>query len=165
MVKSVSADGGLATLAEEYFDNIETDGDNSFAGSFGILTAVNANYNQKGQLVTDVVQMKGSDLQELLSSDDGREKAMESRRRWSEFLDSATGYSPKQRGDKAKESGKKTSKAKSAMSQARHFMKMSDVDSEKAEKAEALITEIQECLDRGDVTRAASRGEILGKLF
>ncbi|PXY77208.1 MAG: hypothetical protein CXX81_12750, partial [Methanobacteriota archaeon] len=68
-------------------------------------------------------------------------------------------------GDKAKEATKKASKAKSAVSQARHFMKLSDVSDEKSALAEELITEIQACLDRGDFTRAASRGEKLGKLF
>ncbi len=165
MAKSVSEDGGLGALADKYFDNVEAASDDGFEGRFGILLKVAAHYNAKGQLVTDVEQMKGSDLEEFLSDDGGREKAMDSRRRWSEFLDSATGYSPKQRGDKAKEATKKASKAKSAVSQARHFMKLSDVSDEKSSLAEELITEIQECLGRGDFPRAASRGEKLGKLF
>lgn len=165
IVKDVVADGGLGALASNYFDNVQASGDDGFEGSFGILIKVAAHYNDKGKLVTDVEQMKGSDLQELLEADGGREKAMDSRRRWSEFLDSATGYSPKQRGDKAKESAKKASKAKSAITQAQHFMKMSDVSDEKSALAEELITEIQECIGRGDFTRAASRGEKLGKMF
>ncbi len=165
MAKSVLGDGGLEALAGKYFDDVETSSDDGFEGRFGILLKVAAHYNAKGQLVTDVEQMKGGDLEEFLSADGGREKAMDSRRRWSEFLDSATGYSPKQRGDKAKESAKKASKAKSSVSQARHFMKLSDVSEEKSALAEELITEIQACLDRGDFTRAASRGEKLGKMF
>ena len=165
IAKDVLGDGGLGALGGKYFDDVQASDDDGFEGNFGILIKVNAHYNAKGQLVTDVEQMKGSDLEEFLSSDGGREKAMDSRRRWSEFLDSATGYSPKQRGDKAKESAKKASKAKSAVSQARHFMKLSDVSEEKSALAEELITEIQECIDRGDFTRAASRGEKLGKMF
>ncbi|MBT4059846.1 MAG: DUF5611 family protein [Euryarchaeota archaeon] len=165
VVKSVGAEGGLTALGKQYFESVEASGDDSFSGHFGILVKVHAHYDEKGKLSTDVEQMKGSDLEEFLSSDGGREQAMESRRRWSGFLDAATGYSAKQRGDKAKEATKKASKAKSAISQARHFMKMSDVDSEIASQAEELITEIEECLNRGDVTRAASRGEKLGKIF
>jgi hypothetical protein len=44
-------------------------------------------------------------------------------------------------------------------------MTMTNVDEETAAEAEALITEIEEALERGDNTRAASRGVKLGKLF
>lgn len=165
VVKSVQADGGLSALAKKFFEGVSENEDGSIDGHFAILSKVTAHYNEKGKLVTDVEQMKGDALSEFLSADDGREQAMESRRRWSGFLDAATGYTAKQRGDKAKEGAKKISKAKSAISSARHFMKMSDVGAEKTEQAEALITEIEECLERGDATRAASRGEKLGKLF
>lgn len=165
MVKSVSADGGLAKLAGQYFDDVSESGENSFEATFGILSNISAHYDEKGKLSVDVVQMKGSDLEEYLSADGGREQALESRRRWSGFLDEATGYNPKQRGDKAKESTKKASKAKSAIRQTRHLMTMTNVDEETAAEAEALITEIEEALERGDNTRAASRGEKLGKLF
>jgi hypothetical protein len=51
------------------------------------------------------------------------------------------------------------------MSQARHFMKMSEVEESLAQQAEGLIAEIEEALENGDNSRAASRGEKLGKLF
>ncbi len=73
----------------------------------------------------DVVQLKGTDLEAFLSADGGREQAMESRRRWSMFLDEATGYTAKQRGDKAKEDAKKFSKAKSAIKMIRKSIEMS----------------------------------------
>ncbi len=165
VVKSVESDGGLAALAATFFDDVEDCGDGSFIGRFAILSMVTAQYTDKGKLATDVEQMKGDELSDFLAADGGREEALESRRRWSGFLDAATGYTAKQRGDKAKESAKKASKAKSAISSARHFMKMTEVEPELSEQAEALIAEIEECLDRGDVTRAASRGEKLGKLF
>jgi len=165
LVKQVTADGGLTALANDYFENVESPGDGSFEASFGILSKVTGQYNEKGKLVVDVKQMKGSELSDYLSEDGGREKAMESRQRWSGFLDQATGYSAKQRGDKAKESAKKVSKAKSAISQARHFMEMADVDETLEKQAEELIAEIEEALQKGDNSRAASRGEKLGKLF
>ena len=163
LVKSITSDGGLASVAGKHFDDVMSSGENSFEGSFGIMTKVIGNYNDKGKLDVDVTQLKGSDLEEFLSSDGGRETAMESRRRWSAFLDEATGYSAKQRGDKAKEAAKKISKAKSAITQARHFMSMTDVSDEKKEVAEELIAEIEAALEAGDATRAASRGEKLGK--
>ena len=165
LVKQVAADGGLNALASNYFDNVESSEDDSFEGSFGILSKVSGQYNEKGKLVVDVEQLKGPELSDFLDEEDGREKAMESRQRWSGFLDQATGYTAKQRGDKAKESAKKASKAKSAISQAKHFMEMADVDDELANKAAELITEIEEALQNGDNSRAASRGEKLGKLF
>ena len=165
LVKQIMEDGGLTALAGNYFDNVKDEGDDSFVGSFGILISVSGKYNEKGKLVVDVEQMKGEDLSNFLSGEGGREKAMESRQRWSGFLDVATGYSAKQRGDKAKEGAKKASKAKSAISQGRHLMKMADFDKEVVEKAEEIISEIEDALESGDFTRAASRGEKLGKLL
>ena len=92
--------------------------------------------------------------------------AQDSRKRWTQFLDEVTGYNSKQRGDKAKEWAKKSSKAKSAISQAQHFMKVSSkVSDDVKEKADSLIIEINTCLENNDFTRAASRGEKLNKLF
>ena len=92
--------------------------------------------------------------------------AMEDRKRWTTFLDKATGYNSKQRGDKAKEWAKKAAKAKSAVSSARHFMEMSDnVPADKAEKAELLIKEIESLLEENENTKAKGRAEKLNKLF
>jgi hypothetical protein len=44
-------------------------------------------------------------------------------------------------------------------------MEMSDVEESLAQQAEELITEIEEALEKGDNSRAAGRGEKLGKLF
>ena len=61
---------------------------------------------------------------------------------------------------------KKASKAKSAVSAARHFMKMSqNVSEDKKSQAEELIAEIESALEEGENTRAAGRGEKLDKLF
>ena len=90
--------------------------------------------------------------------------AMDARRRWTTFLDDATGYDSKQRGNKAKEWAKKASKAKSAISGARHFMRMSENLSDKVrEQAESMIEEIEAALEQGDNTRAAGRAEKLSK--
>ena len=91
---------------------------------------------------------------------------MDARRRWTTFLDDATGYNSKQRGDKAKEWAKKATKAKSAVSSARHFMSMSDsLSPEKIEEAEGLISEIEAAIESNENTKAAGRAEKLKKLF
>ena len=103
LIKSMGGNAGLAKLATSYFENINVDADGVFTGSYGLLVSVTGSYDDAGKLAVDVVQLKGGDLANLLDSDDGREMAMESRKRWSGFLDEATGYNAKQRGDKAKD--------------------------------------------------------------
>jgi hypothetical protein len=166
LIKSMSGNAGLAKLATEYFDDVEVDSDGVFVASFAILKSVTAHYTEDDKLQVDVEQMSGDQLTDFLSADGGRKEAMESRVRWSNFLDNATGYSAKQRGDKAKEGAKKIAKSKSAMSMARKFMEIStSVSDEKKEMAEQLIAEIQQKLDEGNGTRAFSLSEKLNKLF
>ncbi len=125
LVKQIGGNAGLAKLATEYFDNVNANSDGEFIASFGILTKVSGQFDSDGKLSVDVEQLKGDALSEFLSGDGGREQAMESRKRWSGFLDKATGYNAKQRGDKAKEEAKKFSKAKSAIKMAHKSMEMS----------------------------------------
>ncbi len=109
--------------------------------------------------------MKGEGLSDFLSSDGGREQAMESRKRWSGFLDQATGYNAKQRGDKAKEEAKKFSKAKSAIKMAHKSMEMSTkLTDEVKEKALSMIDELESMIESGD---APSEGKVkkLNDLF
>ena len=87
-----------------------------------------------------------------------REQAMESRRRWSSFLDEATGYTAKQRGDKAKEDAKKFSKAKSAIKMIRKSIEMSTtVTQETIDTAESMIAELEGMIERGE---APSEGKV-----
>ena len=166
VMKSIGGNAGLAKLATEFFDNVEVDADGNFTASFGIMTKVSGVYTAEGKLKVDVEQVSGKDLSDYLSKDGGREKAMESRKRWSTFLDQTTGYNGKQRGDKAKEAGKKISKSKSAINMALKFMEISNnVTDEQKEQAEDLISQIQQKLDEGNGTRALSLSEKLNKLF
>ncbi len=166
LIKALGGNAGLAKLAAEQFDNVEVNTEGIFTGSFTIMTKVEGQFTDDGKLLVDVEQMKGDDLDSFLSADGGREKAMEARKRWSSFLDQATGYNAKQRGDKAKEGAKKIAKSKSAISMARKFMEVSDtVTDENREKAEALIAEIEEKLAEKNSTRAFSLSEKLNKLF
>ena len=76
---------------------------------------------------------------------------MESRKRWSGFLDEATGYNAKQRGDKAKEDAKKLSKAKSAIKMAHKSMEMmKNVDQATVEKAHELIEALEATMEKGE---------------
>ena len=60
----------------------------------------------------------------------------------------------------------KASKAKSAVSAARHFMGMTpNLSDEVRVQAEDLIAEIEAALEDKDNTRAAGRGEKLNKLL
>ncbi|MDP6869275.1 MAG: DUF5611 family protein [Candidatus Poseidoniaceae archaeon] len=166
IIKSLGGNAGLAKLAAEQFDDVEVNNEGIFTGSFSIMTKVEGQFTDDGKLLVDVEQMKGDELSSFLSGDGGREKAMEARKRWSTFLDSATGYNAKQRGDKAKEGAKKISKSKSAISMARKFMEVStNVSDEKKQQAEELIAEIESKLAEQNATRALSLSEKLNKLF
>ena len=104
LVKQVSSDGGLAALARDYFDNVEDAGGNSFNGSHDIMTSIIASYNEQGALVVNITNVPPD-----FDDEQAVKSAMEARRRWTSFLDAATGYNSKQRGDKAKEWAKKAS--------------------------------------------------------
>lgn len=148
--KNIGGNAGLAGIAATYFDNIQVDAEGVFTGSFAILTQINGHFGPDGKLVMDVQQMKGEDLTNFLSADGGRENAMLSRQKWSSFLDEVTGYSPKQRGDKAKEDAKKFSKAKSAIKMAYKMMEMSKtVDQATIDTANTMIAELQAMIDSG----------------
>ena len=148
--KSIGGNAGLAKLAAQHFENVQANAEGEFQASFGLLSNISGCYTDQGKLQVDVVQLKGSDLEAFLSDDGGREQAMESRRRWSSFLDEATGYNAKQRGDKAKEEAKKFSKAKSAIKMAHKSMElMKNLDEATLEKANELIATLESSIESG----------------
>tara|TARA_Y100001970_G_scaffold225704_1_gene278803 strand:+ start:7574 stop:8086 length:513 start_codon:yes stop_codon:yes gene_type:complete len=160
VIKEVSGEGGLSALARRYFEQVESTGENSFSASHGIMTSINGSY-EGSALMIDVTNVPPNfdDPEEVKS-------AMDARKRWTSFLDEATGYNSKQRGDKAKEWAKKASKAKSAISATRHFMEMADsLPQDKISEAESIIAEIEQALESNDNTKAAGRAEKLNKLF
>ena len=165
LVKSMGGNAGLAKLATSYFENINVDADGVFSGSYGLLVSVTGSYDDAGKLAVDVVQLKGGDLANFLDSDDGREKAMESRKRWSGFLDEATGYTAKQRGDKAKEEAKKFSKAKSAIKMAHKSMElMKNLDQATIDQANELIAMLEDMIEAG-TPPSETQVKKLDKLF
>ena len=150
LLKKMGGSAGLAKIAAGYFENVNADADGKFTGSFGILLNVTGYFDEDGKLAVDVSQMKGQELGDLLDSDGGREIAMESRKRWSSFLDEVTGYNAKQRSDKAKENAKKFSKAKGAIKIAQKTMQMSKtLTPEKEAAVNSMIAEIQQLIDDG----------------
>ena len=160
LAKKLASEGGLAGVASKHFDNIDGDGD-AFTGNHGIMTSISGEYNALGKLVVDVSQVLPDfkDEAAMIAANDDR-------RRWSAFLDEATGYNSKQRGDKAKEVAKKAAKAKSGISQARHFMDMAtNLSDETRAQAEEFITTIEGLLEAGDNTKAESTAKKLGDLL
>ena len=152
LIKSMGGNAGLAKLATQYFENINVNSDGVFVGSFGLMVKVEGSYDDGGKLAVDVEQLKGADLAEFLDAEGGREQAMESRKRWSAFLDDATGYNAKQRGDKAKEDAKKISKAKSAIKMAHKSMEMmKNLEQETINKANELIASLESVLESGNL--------------
>lgn len=165
LIKSKGGNAGLAKLATTYFENINVDADGVFTGSYGLLTSVQGSYDESGKLAVDVVQLKGGDLAEFLDSEEGPAKAMESRKRWSGFLDEATGYNAKQRGDKAKEEAKKFSKAKSAIKMAHKAMElMKNLDQATIDQAHELIAKLEAMIEAG-TPPSETQVKKLDKLF
>ena len=98
VVKDVTANGGLTVLAGKFFENVNKTGDNSFEGSHDIMTSISGNYNEAGALILDVANVPPN-----FDDPEAMKTAMDSRKRFTEFLDESTGYNSKKRGDKAKE--------------------------------------------------------------
>jgi len=160
LAKKLASEGGLAGLASKHFDSVDGQGD-AFSGNHGIMISITGEYNALGKLVVDVSQERPD-----FDDPDAMTAAMDSRRRWSAFLDEATGYNSKQRGDKAKEFAKKASKAKSGISQALKFMELSTTLSDEVRtQAGEYITTIEGLLDAGDNTKAESTAKKLSKLL
>ena len=165
LIKSMGGNAGLAKLATSYFDNINVNAEGVFTGSYGLLVSVQGSYDDAGKLAVDVVQLKGADLAAFLDGDGGREQAMESRKRWSGFLDEATGYTAKQRGDKAKEEAKKFSKAKSAIKMAHKSMElMKNLDQSTIDQANQLIADLEAMIEAG-TPPSETQVKKLDKLF
>jgi len=158
--KKLASEGGLAGVARKHFDNVDGESD-TFTGSHGIMTNITGEYNAMGKLVVDVNQERPD-----FDDENAMAVAMDSRRRWSSFLDEATGYTAKQRGDKAKEFAKKAAKAKSGISQARNFMKLAtNLSDDVVAQAEEFISTIEGLLEAGDNTKAESTAKKLATLL
>jgi len=166
LVKIIESEGGLKAIANKHFDGAESTEKGRISAAWGLMTDIEAHFDEDGKLAVEVQQLKGGDLQDFLEKDGGREEAMESRKRWSAFLDESTGYNAKQRGDKAKENGKKVAKAQSGINMARKLMALSSkVTDEQRVKAEEMIAEVEQKLEEGNATRALSLSAKINKML
>mgnify|MGYP005707230245 FL=1 len=98
LVKKIGEEGGLSSLASKYFDNVDVQDVHAFSASHGIMTSIDGKYDDSGALIVDVTNVPPD-----FDDPDAVKSAMDARKRWTQFLDEATGYNSKQRGDKAKE--------------------------------------------------------------
>ena len=152
LVKEVGESGGLAKLAEEFFDTVKETSKESFSASHGVMTSIEASY-QNGALIIDVTNVPPD-----FDNPEAMKSAMDDRKRWTLFLDRSTGYNSKQRGDKAKEQAKKFSKAKSAIKMAHKSMEMStSISQETKHKALEMIAELEKMIEEGN---APSEGKV-----
>lgn len=161
LIKQVRSDGGLPAIGKRHFDEVAPENEDGFTGKHGILEGIEARYESTGRLFVDVTQRRPD-----FDDEADMKVAMASRKAWAAFLDEATGYNSKQRGDKAKEITKKRNKAQDAVKSARSFMaKSTTLDEATRAQAEAFIEEIETALADDEVTRAFGRGEKLTKLL
>ena len=161
LAKNIGGNSGLAKMATQYFNNINVNADGVFTGSYGILVKVEGTFDEAGKLAVDVVQLKGTELADFLGTANGPQEAMESRKRWSAFLDEATGYTAKQRGDKAKEDSKKLAKARSAITMAHKSMElMKNLEQSKIDYAHTLIAEIESIMNDGETPSETLVGKL-----
>ena len=86
LVKEVGESGGLAKLAEEFFDTVEETSKESFSASHGVMTSIEASY-QNGALIVDVTNVPPD-----FDNPEAMKSAMDDRKRWTLFLDRSTGY-------------------------------------------------------------------------
>ena len=87
LMKQINADGGLAVLAGKYFENVEANEDGSFIGSHDIMTSIKGSFSDSGALVIDVKNSPPN-----FDDPEAMKIAQDSRKRWTQFLDEATGY-------------------------------------------------------------------------
>ena len=160
LAKKLASEGGLAGVASKHFDNIDGDGD-AFTGNHGIMTSISGEYNALGKLVVDVSQVLPD-----FKDEDAMIAANDDRRRWSAFLDEATGYNSKPRGAPAQDVAKNAALAMSGITPARYFMDMAtNLSDETRAQAEEFITTIEGLLEAGDNTKAESTAKKLGDLL
>ena len=104
-MKKIGEEGGLSSLASKYFDNVDVQDIHAFSASHGIMTSIDGKYDDSGALIVDVTNVPPD-----FDDPDAVKSAMDARKRWTQFLDEATGYNSKQRGRQSQGMGKKSLK-------------------------------------------------------
>ena len=85
IIKEVGENGGLSELAKEFFEKVERTSAESFEGSHGVMTSIVGRF-ENGALIVDVTNVAPD-----FDNPESMKSAMEDRKRWTTFLDKATG--------------------------------------------------------------------------
>ena len=95
LIKEVEGSGGLGALAKEFFDHVEGSSSDSFEATHGVMTSIEARY-ENGAMIVDVTNVPPD-----FENKEAMKSAMEDRKRWTAFLDKAcllyTSPSPRDR--------------------------------------------------------------------
>ncbi len=97
----------LADTFDACFDAHKKDGD-WISGAFGSMTQIKVRYEGKKELQVDTVTDKSFAMKVAGGDKAALAVAMDTQRRWNEFLEGVTGYDAKTRGKKAQEAAKKS---------------------------------------------------------
>ncbi|MEK6984803.1 MAG: DUF5611 family protein [Candidatus Thermoplasmatota archaeon] len=97
----------LADSFDASFDSHKKEGD-WLVGSYGSMPSIKVRYEGKKELQVDTVTDKSFALKVAAGDKAALAVAMDTQRRWNEFLEGVTGYDAKTRGKKAQEAAKKS---------------------------------------------------------
>ncbi len=166
--KETSGNGGLAGLLGEIYagsaasvEILNADPDNVVLCDPDYLPRVHVHYDARGLLAVDGEQIKPD-----FNDKEAMQRAMASRGRWTGFLDQATGYDAKKRGDKAKERVKRRAKAMSRINEWRGFLeKISGIDDKVRADGDDYAAQIEEALADEDIGTAHRFAEKLAKMM
>jgi len=96
----------LAMVFDACFDKHTKDGD-WLSGSWGSMPQIKVRYEGKKELQVDTITDKSFAVKVAQGDREAMRIAVETQRRWNEFLESATGYDAKARSKKIQEMAKK----------------------------------------------------------
>lgn len=96
----------FAMVFDACFDSHKKEGD-WYSTSFGSMPQIKARYEGKKELQVDTVTDKSFAVKVAQGDKQAMQVAMDTQRRWNEFLEAVTGYDAKQRSKKIQEMAKK----------------------------------------------------------
>ena len=66
LIKEVEGTGGLGALAKEFFDHVEDSSDKSFEASHGVMTSIEARYENGAMIVGVALETNTSAAEKLV---------------------------------------------------------------------------------------------------
>ncbi len=96
----------LKMLFEAAFDSVSEDGE-WLAGAYGTMTKIRVRYDGKTKLIVDTDTDKSFAKKVADGDSTAMEVAVDTQRRWNDFLEGATGYDTKTRKKKMEQAAKK----------------------------------------------------------